>query len=104
MGKVQKSSWNENIEVNRNWRRRITSPRSDSSSLISADLDILVPSTLLDYINEVRRYPASHRHLEEIPLDLKGLMECAKRNRALRNATSSKSTWGLARRGNMFID
>jgi hypothetical protein len=61
-------------------------------------------NVLLDYINELRRYPASHRHIEEIPLDLKGLMDCAKRSRALRNATTSKSTWGPERRGNMFID
>jgi hypothetical protein len=63
--------------------------------------DVIV---LLDYINELKRYPASHRHIEEIPLDLKGLMDCAKRNRALRNATTAKPTWGPARCGNMFID
>jgi hypothetical protein len=59
---------------------------------------------VLDYLKEVKRYPSSHRHIAEVPLDHKGLMECAKRNLALRNATTSKPTWGPARRGNMFID
>jgi hypothetical protein len=61
-------------------------------------------SMLLDYMQEIERYPASHRHIEEIPLDLKGLMDCAKRDKALSNATTSKPTWGSQRRGNMFID
>jgi hypothetical protein len=59
---------------------------------------------VMDYIKELKRYPLPHRHIEEVPRNLKGLMECAKRNLALRNATTSKPTWGPARRGNMFID
>jgi hypothetical protein len=66
---------------------------------VRADVNVL-----LDYLDEVGRYPASHRHIEEIPLDLKGLMNCAKRSQALRNGTTLKSTWSPTRRGNMFID